>query len=210
MNKNLFSILVVALFLFSCSTTDVVNNSFLQKRKYNKGWYANNSVKAGNSSKEESQKDNNQKESEKIEKQVELMTAKFEMVKFDNKSITASLNQNLAIEENYVIITESNKQFVEHKTNSVSHELASAEINNEKVNFSPLQTAAKSNMKSKSATHSASGVNLLLLVIIAFFIPPVAAGIASNWNLGVLLLNILLTLLFYLPGFIHALIVIFR
>ena len=47
----------------------------------------------------------------------------------------------------------------------------------------------------------------LLLILLAFFIPPLAVGIKAGlgWPL---VINIILTLLFWLPGFIHALIVV--
>ena len=49
--------------------------------------------------------------------------------------------------------------------------------------------------------------NKLLLIIIAFFIPPLAVGLKRGLGTS-LLINIILTLLLWLPGFIHALIVI--
>ena len=49
-----------------------------------------------------------------------------------------------------------------------------------------------------------TGSNKLLLCIIAFFIPPLAVGLKSGIG-GALVLNIILTLLFWLPGFLHAL-----
>ncbi|HVU62796.1 MAG TPA: YqaE/Pmp3 family membrane protein [Phycisphaerales bacterium] len=53
----------------------------------------------------------------------------------------------------------------------------------------------------------ASEMNKVLLVIIAFFIPPLAVGLKRGIGTS-LLINIILTILFWLPGFIHALIVI--
>lgn len=48
----------------------------------------------------------------------------------------------------------------------------------------------------------------VLLIILAFLIPPLAVYLhQGSWN-GTCWLNLLLTLLFWLPGFIHALIVI--
>lgn len=52
-----------------------------------------------------------------------------------------------------------------------------------------------------------SDTNKLLLCVIAFFIPPLAVGLKSGIN-GTFVLNIILTLLFWLPGFLHALYVI--
>lgn len=51
--------------------------------------------------------------------------------------------------------------------------------------------------------------NKLLLVIIAIFIPPLAVGLKSGIG-GALILNIILTLLFYLPGLLHALWIILK
>ncbi|MCX6182821.1 MAG: YqaE/Pmp3 family membrane protein [Bacteroidetes bacterium] len=50
----------------------------------------------------------------------------------------------------------------------------------------------------------------LLLIILCFIIPPVAVGLATNWEITPLVINILLTFLFWLPGVIHALIVVLR
>jgi uncharacterized membrane protein YqaE (UPF0057 family) len=49
----------------------------------------------------------------------------------------------------------------------------------------------------------------LLLVIIAIFIPPLAVGLKEGIG-GSFILNIILTLLFWLPGFLHALYVILK
>lgn len=49
----------------------------------------------------------------------------------------------------------------------------------------------------------------LLLVIIAIFIPPLAVGLKDGIG-GQLILNIVLTLLFWLPGFLHALYIVLR
>jgi len=51
--------------------------------------------------------------------------------------------------------------------------------------------------------------NKLLLVIIAILIPPLAVGLKEGIG-GQLILNIILTLLFYLPGLLHALYVILK
>ncbi len=49
--------------------------------------------------------------------------------------------------------------------------------------------------------------NKLLMVIIAIFLPPVAVFLKKGVGAS-LLINIILTLLFWLPGFIHALLVV--
>lgn len=51
--------------------------------------------------------------------------------------------------------------------------------------------------------------NKLLLVIIAILLPPVAVGIKKGIGLS-LVINIVLCLLFYIPGLIHALLVVLK
>lgn len=51
--------------------------------------------------------------------------------------------------------------------------------------------------------------NKILLAIVAFFLPPVAVGLKCGIG-GAFVLNLVLSLLFWLPGFIHALILIFK
>jgi uncharacterized membrane protein YqaE (UPF0057 family) len=49
--------------------------------------------------------------------------------------------------------------------------------------------------------------NKLLLVILAFLLPPLAVGLKNGIG-GSFFLNLILTLIFWLPGMIHALIVV--
>ena len=51
--------------------------------------------------------------------------------------------------------------------------------------------------------------NKLLLCIIAFLLPPLAVGLKEGVG-GSLILSIVLTLLFWLPGFLHALYVVLK
>ena len=54
-----------------------------------------------------------------------------------------------------------------------------------------------------------SGLSKVLLVIIAFFLPPLAVGLKEGVG-GALLLNVILTLLFWLPGFLHSLYLVLK
>ncbi len=54
---------------------------------------------------------------------------------------------------------------------------------------------------------NAAPVNKLLLIILAFFLPPLAVGLNSGFGQS-FVINLILTLLFWIPGVIHALIVI--
>lgn len=54
---------------------------------------------------------------------------------------------------------------------------------------------------------AANDTNKLLLCIIAFLLPPLAVGLKRGIG-GALILSIVLTLLFWIPGFLHALYVV--
>lgn len=49
--------------------------------------------------------------------------------------------------------------------------------------------------------------NKILLVILAFLLPPAAVALKTGIS-GTFWLNLILTLIFWLPGLIHALIVV--
>ncbi|MEA5557591.1 YqaE/Pmp3 family membrane protein [Nodularia spumigena] len=51
--------------------------------------------------------------------------------------------------------------------------------------------------------------NTLLMVIIAILIPPLAVFLKAGFG-GAFLLNLILTLLFFLPGLLHALWIILK
>ncbi|UJR23514.1 hypothetical protein I4U23_026509 [Adineta vaga] len=53
-------------------------------------------------------------------------------------------------------------------------------------------------------------VSTILLVILAFFIPPLAVYLHQGSCNNTTLINLILTILFWLPGFIHALWVILK
>ena len=70
------------------------------------------------------------------------------------------------------------------------------------------------NMKKKEKALKASDSNLGgdvptgLLYVLCFFIPWLAVGLATDWDIKKVLINILLTMLCGIPGIIHAFIVV--
>ncbi len=68
-----------------------------------------------------------------------------------------------------------------------------------------IKSEVKTNLKTAKKSGSKGDVDLLLLVIIAIFIPPLA--VALHLGIGTeFWIDLILTLLFYLPGLIYALI----
>jgi uncharacterized membrane protein YqaE (UPF0057 family) len=60
----------------------------------------------------------------------------------------------------------------------------------------------------KQSQKNGSEVDKVLLYVLAVFIPPVAVGLHTNWESTPVLINIILTLLGWLPGVVHAFYVI--
>ncbi|WP_411826165.1 YqaE/Pmp3 family membrane protein [Luteolibacter sp. AS25] len=54
---------------------------------------------------------------------------------------------------------------------------------------------------------NAAPANKLLLIILAVLLPPLAVALHSGFGKS-FIINLILTLIFYIPGLIHALIVI--
>ena len=76
-----------------------------------------------------------------------------------------------------------------------------------KMSLSEAKTAFKEYKKTKASGGDVS-TNTLLLVILAILLPPLAVGLHENALNCKFWLDLLLTLLFYLPGMIYALIVV--
>ena len=61
----------------------------------------------------------------------------------------------------------------------------------------------------KKSRKGGSDVPMVVLFILAIFLPPVAVGIYTNWGEPTLW-NLLFTLLFWFPGIIHAFYILLR
>ena len=72
-----------------------------------------------------------------------------------------------------------------------------------------LKTTLKEHRKAKKDGTDSSGVGIVVLVILAFIIPPLAVFLSRGIGTA-FWINLILTLLFWLPGVIHALVVIFE
>ena len=68
--------------------------------------------------------------------------------------------------------------------------------------------AAIKEYKAQKAVAATPSTNTLLLVILALLLPPLAVYLHEGQINGKFWLNLLLTLLFFIPGVIHALIVV--
>ncbi len=81
------------------------------------------------------------------------------------------------------------------------------QMTGKKMNFVQKMAfkAAQKSMKKKGST--ADIPQVLYIVLAIFGLAWIAMGIFDNWKGSTWIVNLILTLLFWLPGFIHALIV---
>ncbi len=56
----------------------------------------------------------------------------------------------------------------------------------------------------KSNDNKAQRIDSIVYILLCIFLPPVAVGLATNWDVPMTLISLLLTILFWLPGIIFA------
>ncbi len=77
----------------------------------------------------------------------------------------------------------------------------------EKIKLKAAQKFVKRQMKKQARKGNASDISEGLYIVLAIFgLAWIAMGVMDDWGGNNWIINILLTLLFWLPGFIHALI----
>ncbi|MFN5346236.1 MAG: YqaE/Pmp3 family membrane protein, partial [Bacteroidota bacterium] len=81
-----------------------------------------------------------------------------------------------------------------------------------KISVKDKIKAAKTINKLKKAAKrgDADGIPTVVLFILAVLLPPIAVGLVTDWDLEQTLINVGLTFLCWLPGIVHAIIVVSR
>ena len=203
MKKLLLVVLVVGFAISSCS---------IEKRLHQKGFNVEWNKNLGSLKKDKKEKQD-YVSSEAVE----------EIAVVSNKTTkTPSVNNNSAISVDGVTLNESNDAsvFVEDiTTNEVNSEVSSV-VNNtktEKVNSSSKvssskEVASNKTMNSTKIVKKANNkdVSKGLLYLLCFFIPWLAVGLATDWDVKTVVINILWTCLCGIPGIIHAIIIVGR
>ena len=203
MKKLLLAVLVVGFAISSCS---------IEKRLHQKGFNVEWNKNLGSLKKDKKEKQD-YVSSEAVE----------EIAVVSHKTTKApSVNNNSAISVDGVTLNESNDAsvFVEDiTTNEVNSEVSSV-VNNtktEKVNSSSKvssskEVASNKTMNSTKIVKKANNkdVSKGLLYLLCFFIPWLAVGLATDWDVKTVVINILWTCLCGIPGIIHAIIIVGR
>ncbi len=203
MKKLLLAVLLVGFTISSCS---------IEKRLHQKGFNVEWNKNLGSLKKDKKEKQDFVS-SEAVE----------EIAVVSNKTTKASsVNNNSAISVDGVTLNESNDAsvFVEdNTTNEVNSEVSSV-VNNtktEKVNSSSKASSSKEVASNKTMNSTKivkkalkNGPSTGLLYVLCFFIPFLAVGLATDWDVKTVVINILWTFLCGIPGIIHAIIIVGR
>jgi uncharacterized membrane protein YqaE (UPF0057 family) len=218
MIKKITAITLLSAVLFSCSTSnEVVSNGFLQKRKYNKGWYSNNSSKVNSS------KELNAKEIYEIEEETQNELAQAVVVKKEIKSVSREYisKEDVVVKSESTILASNNKkgEVIVYASEIILQEQDAIVLENLK-RVSETKSVEIKEISSKNVG-GGSDLGLLILVFLSIFIPPLAVFLVDGlgqpfWiNLVLALLGIgvfgllgTLGVLAYLAAIIHALIIV--
>ena len=205
MKKTLVFVLAISI-IASCTTSNqVVSNKLFQKRKYKKGWHVNSINKIDKTKKyEETELALEETNSEEVQivKSTEIV-AKSEAVQAT--SVVVANNAVMKTKS----VSEKQKQN-KSKNNSASNEIidespAFFTASKQVKNTESKQVISKESNKSNSSN---SGAPFIVLLILCFLLPPVTVGLVSGWSSTEFIISIVLTLLFWVPGIIYALLIL--
>ena len=193
---------VAAVLVTGCGVTENgFSSASMQKRKYTKGFYfsKNHRFTKGKSA----------HANETTLHSNETSSTDYEALVLDKKEPMLG--------ESQVKVQTQNKQQVELRSTDIQApksgkaDVLVSETKSEKE----TKQIVKSNHSDKVVTKHESNSNksmaddlLILCIILCFFIPPLAVGIWTNIDWTKVLISLLLTLLFFLPGLIYSLLVV--
>lgn len=207
--KKLLSILVLSTILVSCGTSNnVVNNGLFQKRKHTSGWFVKkNKGIQKKSANEENLAFEEIDKKEDSSKKGTLAISSDETPKTIQKTeerkestITKARKKNKTVKKQS--FANERSDFTAQSSIGNASNKAITKFGTEKEDFK-----IESNRQDKNNS-SSSDVPLILLVILCFLLPPLAVWLASR-DTTQLIISIILTILFILPGVIYALLVVF-
>ena len=179
------------LLLLTLITIIGITSCTMEKRHYQSGYYIDWKNNVKNTAVERTKTDNVDKINSKT---------------IDQSPFSASTNEDIVLTSSKtsdiaIIKTESNSNIVKASEKAKTKLTVKDQI---KV------VKAVNNMK-KSAKHGdADGIPTVILFILAVLLPPIAVGLVTDWDLEETLINVGLTFLCWLPGIVHALIVVSR
>lgn len=168
--------LIVTLILGSCaSSNEVTGGGFLQKRKYTNGVYFKNNgnLKGTTAKNEDEELDIFKSEERKSKKYITSTTAVSENTnEIEEMFAEETVESTTELESSHV----SDAVVIDESTVTLSN-TSTEQANTTKARVEEKQIATKNSTKKKSSKAPAGDVELILLVILALIIPPLAVFI---------------------------------
>lgn len=207
MKSVLLSVTLMGLMVGCSTSNNVTSKRSIQKRKYNKGFFVDFNKKLGNSTNEDLVKTDIPliEENAVIKKDLkkELLYVK-EVEVYNNPTIVLQEQQNKSEFENK--ITPISNQSEEIKWEKRSR----ADLKQIHSLRKEMKTVVKKTKKLQKSSSTSDDDDAILYYLLAIFIPFVAVGLVTDWDVKQVVINILLCCLCGLPGIIHALVVVSR
>jgi uncharacterized membrane protein YqaE (UPF0057 family) len=198
--RGIMAIAITAL-VSSCSTSnDVASNRGIQKRKYNKGFFVSKSAKKI----DKKNQTENTKQVVVKEEMAEIINIQPNISKEVKTTETISLetNNNIAVENNSISPNNTQSNYKEKKSNNnnnVSEVIENNTDENKTITKKGLKKQLKQNKK-KSVGLSSSDVDLIILILLAFLLPPLAVylyeGVTTRFWISLILTLLFLTWFF--------------
>jgi uncharacterized membrane protein YqaE (UPF0057 family) len=200
--KILFASTLVLTVASCSSSNEVVSNRLIQKRKYTNGFHLNNTATLKNSS--------NENESENKVAYQATSTAYNENSMITDQT-SSPAHTNISDNVDYSDEITIGDAIVEvNRVNTVSSEEENIIQQNKTINSNKKLSAKKTIIKQfKQELRESKGNSLdpIVYILLAIFIPFVAVGLATDWEVKDVVINLLLCFLCGIPGIIHAFIV---
>jgi uncharacterized membrane protein YqaE (UPF0057 family) len=208
MKKLLLAVLVVGFAISSCS---------IEKRLHQKGFNVewNNNLGSLKKDKKEKQDFVSSEAAEEIavvshkSTKTTSVNSSSSAISADGASLNESIEASLFVEENTTNEVNSQESSVVNNTKieKVNRTIITPKASSSKVVASANKTKTSTKMVKKALKND---VPIVLLYILCFFIPFLAVGLATDWDVTAVVINLILSFLFWLPGIIHAIIVVGR
>jgi uncharacterized membrane protein YqaE (UPF0057 family) len=208
MKKLLLAVLLVGFAISSCS---------IEKRLHQKGFNVEWNNNLGSLKKDKKQKQDFVS-SEAVEEiaivspkaiKTPSVNSSSSAISADGASLNESIEASLFVEENTTNEVNSQESSVvnDTKIGKINRTIITPKASNSKVVASANKTKTSTKMVKKALKND---VPIVLLYILCFFIPFLAVGLATDWDVTAVVINLILSFLFWLPGIIHAIIVVGR
>ncbi len=196
--KFLTLALVAAFILGSCARSNsVVSNHRLQKRKYTSGFHLdkNNKLRTVKDDKIEKEP------LAIVETEITISSKEYpvESPSFEQTVDLINLD-NPKVEEVISEETSSNSEVLEKPSSPLMEVKEKRETKAERT----VMKSANHRIAKKSESKKSTDIEPIIYILLCIFIPFVAVGLATDWDVKDVVITILLSILFWLPGIIYA------